>query len=92
MAVISFGLGSAPFTPALFLAPLALALGSVSAYLGHRRLAAVTGYWAVAALLTVPMARMWQLRIDSLLLVFVALGFLLGAVLFTHYAVSKRAH
>ena len=89
MAIISFVLGSAPFTPALFLAPLALGLGLVSAYLGYGRLAVVTGYWALAAVLSGPLARMWQLRIDGLLLVLVILGILLSAALFTSYVVRQ---
>jgi uncharacterized membrane protein len=91
-ALVAFALGSAPFTPALMLAPAALPLAIIAGLLGSRRLASISLYWAIAALLANPLAATWRLRVDGLLLAFTILGLLLSAVVYIrHVHVERRS-
>ncbi len=50
-ALLAFLLGSAPFTPALLLAAIAIPIGGLTHFLGSRRLSATTLYWAISSFL-----------------------------------------
>ena len=88
MALIAFVLGSAPFTPALVLAVIALPLAVGCSFFGVWRLSAITIYWALAALLAVPMAAILPLGVDVSLVFLGVAGLALSAFL---YISSTRA-
>ncbi len=89
MALIAFVLGSAPFTPALVLAVIALPLAITCAFFGVRRLSAITIYWATAALLAVPISPLLQLEVEVFLSSLGVVGLLFSAFLYYSYTRSK---
>lgn len=89
-ALLAFGPGAAPFTPALGLAYLALPLALVDLYLGYRRTALVTAYWAAAALVAEPVAIRFLIRFDHSLLLLAAVGAAISGACLWHYARRAR--
>ena len=81
LSLASFILGSAPFAPALALVFVALPLALVSAFLGSRRVAAVTLYFSVASWLVMPLAQALSFRLDALLVILGIIGAAIGGVL-----------
>jgi len=88
MALLSFILGSAPFTPAMLLVFPAVLLATVAALFGSWRLDVITVYFSTASWFVVPMVDELAFRIDYLLLLLGAFGAAMGAALFYGY---KRA-
>jgi hypothetical protein len=85
LSLISFVLGTAPFTPATFLSVVALPLAVFSYFLGARRLAMLTIYWITASFLVVPVSETLQFRVDFLLVILGIGGLVLTAILYvTH--------
>ena len=92
MAVTAFVLGSAPFTPALVLALIALPLAIGCSFLGVWRLATITVYWAIAAFLAVPMSRNLGIQEDFSLVILGVVGLVLSAFLYVDYLRSRTAN
>ena len=90
LALTSFILGSAPFTPALVLVFLAVPLALVSGLLGAWRLAAITVYFSIAAWIVVPISRELSFRIDYLLALTALLGAVIGGILY--YGYKRKVH
>ncbi len=91
MTLIAFVLGSAPFTPALVLAVIALPLAIGCSFFGVWRLSVITIYWALAALLAVPMAAILPLRVDVSLVFLGVTGLALSAFLYISSTRAKPA-
>jgi len=89
MALIAFALGSAPFTPALILAIIALPMAIGCAFFGVLRLSIITVYWAIAAFLAVPMAGSFPIGVDVSLVILGIVGLSLSAFLYTNYERAK---
>ncbi len=85
MALIAFVLGSAPFTPAIVLAFVALPLAIACSFFGVWRLSAITVYWAIAAFLASPVSRILPFRDDVSLVVLAVGGLALSAFLNISY-------
>ena len=85
LSVAAFILGTAPFTPAMFFSVIALPLAVLSYFLGARRVALLAGYWITASFLIVPVSRLFQIRIDYLLVLLGVSGLVLTAILFVAY-------
>ena len=84
-SMIAFVLGTAPFTPGMFLSFIALPLAVLSYFLGARRVALLAGYWITASFLVVPVSRLFQIRIDYLLVLLGVSGLVLTAILYVAY-------
>ena len=92
MAVLAFVLGSAPFTPALALAVIALPVAiGCSFFFGVWRLSTITVYWSLAAFLAVPMSRNMGIRVDFSLVILGVVGLALSAFLYVSYMRSQPA-
>ena len=85
LSLVAFLLGSAPFTPAVALSVAALPIAAYDLYRGAWRLSILAGYWAIAALLTVPLATVLQFRIDVMLAVLGGCGSILAAAFWVDY-------
>ena len=90
MAISGFFLGSAAFTPALVFTLFAIPLATFCFLSGVRRLSIVTLYWAIAALIAVPLAQSASLRVDYVLLVLGIAGLMLSLVLYLSYVHAQR--
>ncbi len=90
MALLAFALGTAPFTPALVLAALAIPLASLTIVLGARRLSIVALYWAIAAILSLPLSRLLSVRIDNVLVAMTVIGIGVSTALLVDYLRSRR--
>lgn len=90
MALVSFALGSAPFTPALVLIFAAIPLALISGILGAWRLAVTSFYFSCAAWLTLPVAREASIRVDYLIAAFAVVGIGLAGILFYGYVASRK--
>lgn len=90
MALLAFALGTAPFTPALVLAALAIPLASLTFALGARRLSIVALYWAIAAILSLPLSRLLSVRIDNILVMITVIGIGVSSALLVNYLRSRR--
>ena len=82
MAMLSFVLSSAPFTPAIALVVLSVPLALFAGLLGSWRLAVVTIYFSIASLFVVPISSELSFRIDYLLVLMGVVGAVIGVVLF----------
>lgn len=91
MALVAFVLGSAPFTPALVLAIIALPVAIGCSFFGVWRLSVITVYWALAALIAVPIADFLPFGVDVSLMFLGIAGLALSALLYTDYERSKPA-
>ncbi len=91
MGLVAFLLGSAPFTPALFLAMVAVPLSVVAFVFRAKRLAAVAFYWAAAALITNPIVRIAQADVDIVLLILGVTGAALSIVCYGNHMRSRGA-
>jgi hypothetical protein len=91
MAIVAFVLGSAPFTPALALAVVAIPVALATFLLGVRRLSSIALYWASAALLSVTGAQWLQVRVDYMLLVLGILGIGLSVLFYLQYMHVRSA-
>ena len=91
MAVLAFVLGSAPFTPALALAVIALPVAIGCSFFGVWRLSTITVYWSLAAFLAVPMSRNTGIRVDFFLAILGVVGLALSAFLYVSYLRSQPA-
>ena len=91
MALTAFVLGSAPFTPALVLAVLAIPIAFTCVFLGAWRTSAVALYWAVAALLAVPVARALHFRVDLAMSMLGVVGLTLSSILYASYARTRSS-
>ena len=89
MGVVAFVLGSAPFTPALMLAVVALPIVVVTIFQGAWRVSVMAAYYSVAALYTVPTADFIGLYVDKTLLILGVFGVVVGIVLFVEYIRGK---
>lgn len=89
MALIAFVLGSAPFTPAIVLAVVALPLAIVCSFFGVWRLSIITAYWAAAAFLTHPVSRTSYIQVDMALLILAVVGIGLSLILYFGYSRSR---
>ena len=89
MAIIAFVLGSAPFTPAMILAVIALPVAITCLFLGAWRLSVITIYWVLAAFMTMPMARALPFYVDDVLIVLGVGGLALSALIFFGYVRAK---
>jgi hypothetical protein len=85
LALLSFVLGSAPFTPVMILVFISVPLAIISGYLGSWRLAVITIYFSVASLSVIPMSKELSFRIDYLLVLMGVAGAIIGGVLFYEY-------
>ena len=92
MAVIAFVLGSAPFTPALVLATIALPLAIGCSFFGLWRLATITVYCAIAAFLAVPVSRNLGIQQDFSLVILGVVGLALSAFLYVGYLRTRTAN
>lgn len=90
LALTAFVLGSAPFTPALSLAFLAMPIGALGLHLGAARTSCLAFFWSFAALLTTPLANVLGIRFDVILVIFAAFGVLLAVTLFFHYHRNEK--
>ena len=91
MALVAFVLGSAPFTPALALAAVAIPIALSTLLLGMRRLSIVTIYWALAAFLSVPLSRWLLVRLDYMLVILAAVGIALSSMFLLQYVRTNSA-
>ena len=91
MAVLAFVLGSAPFTPALALAVIALPVAIGCSFFGVWRLSTITVYWSLAAFLAVPMSRNTGIREEFFLVILGVVGLALSAFLYVSYLRSQPA-
>ena len=89
MALIAFVLGSAPFTPALILAIIALTMAVGCSFFGVWRLSTITVYWAIAAFLAVPIAGSLPIGVAVSLVILGFVGLALSAFLYTNYERAK---
>ena len=85
LALLSFILGSAPFTPAMVLVFVSVPLALVSGYLGSWRLAVITIYFSITSLSVIPISKELSLRIDFLLILMGVAGAIIGGALFYEY-------
>ncbi|WP_299582832.1 hypothetical protein [uncultured Microbulbifer sp.] len=85
LSLLSFILGSAPFTPALILVFIAVPLAALSAALGSWRLAILTLYYSTAAWFSIPISKALSFRVDYLLLGLFIFGVAFGAYLYIGY-------
>jgi hypothetical protein len=84
MALIAFVLGSAPFTPAIFLTVIALPLAVACSFFGVWRLSTVSIYWALAAF---PASPIFGVDVSPVSLG--VAGLTLSAFLYFTYALAK---
>lgn len=91
LALISFVLGAAPFTPATFLSVVALPLTVFSYFLGAWRLAMLTIYWIAASFLVAPVSETLQFRVDFLLVILGIGGLVLTAISYVTYRSTNSA-
>jgi hypothetical protein len=91
MAISAFMLGSAPFTPAMILAVVAIPLAVANIFLGMPRLSVSTLYWAVAAFMSVPLSGWLQIRIDHTLVALAIVGIAVSSSLYLHYVRERSA-
>ena len=91
LAVIAFVLGSAPFTPAMILAVIAMPIAIASLCLGARRVSFIAIYWAIAAFLAVPLAHNLPIDVDDALILLGVGGLLLSAISYINYARANTA-
>jgi hypothetical protein len=85
MALLSFILGSASFTPAMMLLFISVPLALFAAALGSWRLAVITIYFSIASLSVVPVSQILSSRIDYLLVLMGVAGAVIGGVLLYEY-------
>ena len=91
MALTAFILGSAPFTPAIALAVVAIPIAAATFFLGMPRLSVTTMYWAVAAFSSVPLSRWLQIRVDYMLLILASVGVVVSSILYLLHVRKKSA-
>jgi len=91
MSVAAFVLGTAPFTPALVFAIVAVPIALLSLYQGVWRLAAASLYWAFAAFLSSSLLDVLQVRVDYLLLILGGIGIVGSLFLFADYMRKRHA-
>ena len=91
LAVISFVLGSAPFTPALALGAVVLPMALITLVRGMSRTSLVAIYWTLASLFSAPFSKWFLLRIDYVLAVFTIVGVSASFFLLYRYLRSKSA-
>lgn len=89
MAVLAFLLGSASFTPALFLTVIAIPSAVVCLSFGVWRTSALAIYWGIAAIAAVPLSRTLVFRLDFVLLSLGILGLALTSALYSGYLRRK---
>ena len=92
MALVAFVLGSAPFTPALVLAVISLPMAIICLFFGVWRLSTIAIYWAIAAILAVPMGEFLPFGIDGMLVIFGIAGAVLSAFLYKSFVQTKPIH
>jgi hypothetical protein len=90
MALLSFTLGSAPFTPAKMLLFISVPLALFAAVLGSWRLAFITIYFSIASLSVVPISQILSFRIDYLLVLMGVVGAVIGGLLFYEHKNVKN--
>jgi len=88
-SLTAFVLGSAPFTPALVLAIVAVPVALATSFYGTWRLSAITIYWAIAAFSAVPLSNALPIYTDTALVLLGLAGLLLSGVLYFNYARAK---
>jgi len=88
-AIISFALCSAAFTPMVFAAWLAAAIGAAGIWLGHVRRGWLTIYFAVGATVVSPIFLKTQ-SVDLLLIAIPIAGALIAIVSWRSYQQSKE--
>ena len=91
MALTAFIFGSAPFTPAMALAVVAIPIAAATFFLGMPSLSVTTMYWAVAAFSSVPLSKWLQIRVDYMLLILAGAGVAVSSILYLLYARKKSA-
>jgi hypothetical protein len=85
LALIAFMFGSAPFTPALVLALIALPVAALGLYLGASRISLLAFFWSISALLAGPLTNALKIRIDVMLVILGACGVVLATAFLFHY-------
>lgn len=90
-SITAFIVGSGPFTPGLVMAAVAIPLAVLIIFLGARRLALATLYWAVAAFMPVPLSRWTDFRVDYVLVFLGFVGILVTLGLYFHYMNARRS-
>ena len=85
MAMLSFILGSAPFTPAMALVFLSIPLAIVSGFLGSWRLAITAIYFSLASWSVIPISKELSFGIDNLLVLMGVIGTVIAGFLFYGY-------
>ena len=90
LSLVSFVLGSAPFTPAMLLVLVAAPLALVSALLGAWRRAIITVYFSMATWFVLPISRELFFRIDYLLVFMALIGAVIGGILYYDY--KRKVH
>jgi len=90
LTMIAFALGSAPFTPAMILAVVAIPIVITSLLLGAWRVSLLAIYWAVAAFLTVPLAQNLSIGVDDVLIFLGVGGLALSALSYFSYTSIKN--
>jgi hypothetical protein len=91
MALTAFILGSAPFTPAMALAVIAIPIAAATFFLGMPSLSVTTIYWAVAALSSGPLSGWLQIRVDYMLLIQTGVGVAVSSILYLIHVRKKSA-
>ena len=85
LTMIAFVLGTAPFTPAMILAVIAIPIVITSLLLGAWRISLLAIYWAVAAFLTNPLAQKLSIGVDHVLIILGVGGLALSALCYFSY-------
>jgi hypothetical protein len=90
LAIVSFLLSSAAFTPMVFAAWFAAAIGAIGVWLGHVRRGLLTIYFAVGATIVSPIFMKIQ-SVDLLLIAIPIIGALIALVSWWTYRQSKES-
>ena len=91
LSLIAFVLGSAPFTPALVLAIVAVPIALATSFCGTWRLSVTPIYFSIAAFSVVPLSNALPIYIDTALVLLGTGGLLLSGALYFSYAGAKPA-
>jgi len=89
LAIVSFLLSSAAFTPAVFVAWFSVAMGAIGVWQGHLRRGFLTIYFAVGATIVSPIFMEFG-AVDLLLIAIPTIGALIASVFWWNYRQSQK--